>query len=138
MINLNECKFGDKLLMSDGEMGIYAGWYHPMLDIESLKRSKDRLHSVIFQRDTYFGFVQTDDFGISSNGKHEVIDRWNEDEHTRLISCCFAKTLEDINSPEFHAGINNGFLSLYAKQGAELTWAGKEGKGKKKKKTRKR
>lgn len=136
MINLNECKFGDKLLLWNGEMGIYVGWHYSILDIEPLEISKDKLHYIIFQHDTHFGLAQTDDFGISSDGSPEVIDRWNEDEYTRLVSRCFAKTLEYINSPEFHADISNGFLSLYAKQGAKLTWAGKEGK--RKKKTRKR
>lgn len=83
MINLNECKFGDKLKLSNGEMGIYAGWYHPPVSINDgdspnySKLSEDKLHSIIVPNGTSFGIVQVYDYG-SLYGDITVIGRWEE------------------------------------------------------------
>lgn len=83
MINLNECKFGDKLKMSDGEMGIYAGWYCPSVSISDgdspdfSKLSEDKLHNIILKNGTSFGIAQVYDYG-SLHGGIYVVGKWEE------------------------------------------------------------
>lgn len=83
MINLNECNFGDKLLMSDGEMGIYAGWYYPPVSIgdsdssDYSKLSEDKLHNIIIRNGTSFGIAQVYDYGRLHGGIY-VVGKWEE------------------------------------------------------------
>ena len=83
MINWNECKFGDKLKMSNGEMGLYAGWYNPFVncnnggDTPKYIPSKEKLHNIIVPNGTSFGIVQVYDNG-SLHGGIYVVGKWEE------------------------------------------------------------
>lgn len=86
MVNMNDFKFGDKLKLSNGEMGIYAGWYYPYVSLnneESPKYipSKDKLHNIIVKHETYFGIVQVYDYG-HLHGDIHVIGKWEDTQPT--------------------------------------------------------
>lgn len=81
MVNMNNFKFGDKLKMSNGEMGIYAGWYYPTLSLTDSRLSKDKLHNIIVKHETSFGIVQVYDYG-HLHGDIHVIGIWENTQPT--------------------------------------------------------
>lgn len=88
MINLNECKFGDKLKLSTGEMGIYAGWGYawvenPNNDILEYVQTEDKIHNIIIKHNTSFGIMQTGDYGRSDGGDY-VVGRWEDDRSKKI------------------------------------------------------
>lgn len=80
MINLNECKFGDKLKLSNGEMGIYVGGYTPALilpdDHYANANVLEDVHNVIVKAEKSFAILELYDNG--SGGDITVVDRWEE------------------------------------------------------------
>ncbi len=81
MVNMNDFKFGDKLKLSNGEIGIYAGWYFPPLSLTDSRLSKDKLHNIIVKHETSFGIVQVYDYGCLHGDIH-VIGKWEDTQPT--------------------------------------------------------
>lgn len=87
MVNMNDFKFGDKLKLSNGEIGIYAGWYYPFLDCNNGGYSpkyipaKYKLHNIIVPNGTNFGIVQVYDYGRLHGGIY-VVGKWEDTQPT--------------------------------------------------------
>ena len=80
MVNMNSFKFGDKLKMSNGEMGIYAGGYTPTITIPNDHYANanvlEDVHNVIVQTEKSFAILELYDNG--SGGDITVVGRWEE------------------------------------------------------------
>lgn len=87
MVNMNDFKFGDKLKLSSGEMGIYAGGYYPLVenpnndDYLEYIPSKDKLHYIIVKHETSFGIVLVYDYGRLYGDIH-VVGKWENTQPT--------------------------------------------------------
>ena len=86
MINLNECKFGDKLRTESGEMVVYLGKTRPMK-----WDGINELPSTYYCAMAYgegFGLMELDEYGWNDkNHSNDIVGRW-EDEIEKPAQPC--------------------------------------------------
>ena len=73
MINLNECKFGDKLKMRNGEMAIYVG-ITPGCSIHFLV-----MESIEFGYGMLYG-LDNGVMGNLSERSYDIVGKWEDEE----------------------------------------------------------
>lgn len=71
MINLNECKFGDKLKMRNGEMAIYVGKAPHCVSHFLVANDKEWGYSMLYAADN-------GEITYHNTREFDVIDRWEE------------------------------------------------------------
>ena len=75
MINLNECKFGDKLRTRDGRMALFLGIYSTFLNDFAcvIKGDKDREFFTMFYRND--GKV----VNCAFDSEYDIIGKWEDE-----------------------------------------------------------
>lgn len=70
MINLNECKFGDRLKMRNGKMAIYVG-----------KQQYCFSHFIVAEQEDGYMMLYADDNGVLSNSSirdYDIISKYED------------------------------------------------------------
>lgn len=84
MINLNECKFGDKLRTESGEMVIFLGKFKQHRDF-LLNNDNDKEYTICvcaMQHDTMFTLLEYSEHGwnyCSYSNNINIVGRWEDE-----------------------------------------------------------
>lgn len=79
MVNMNDFKFGDKLKMSNGEMGIYAGrCENDVIFLNGcIKPFTEKVHCIIIPDKIHYRVVI-----VGDNDPFDVVGKWEDTQPT--------------------------------------------------------
>lgn len=110
MINLNECKFGDKLRTESGDMAVYLGKSAPVPSLDG------EVYTSCYCAMEYgdsFALAEYDEYGCSDKShSNDIVGRWGEEVKRPVIPYIKEKPLEEIKLPK---GVSEEILRAYGK-----------------------
>lgn len=111
MINLSECKFGDRLRTESGKMVVYLGKTRPM-KLDGINEIPSTYYCAMANGDS-FGLMELDEYGWNDKShSNNIVGRWEDEVKRPAIPYIKEKPREEIKLPK---GVSEEILTAYGK-----------------------